>query len=286
MELSLANNLKVIYTGPATDTQGNLLGWHRMGEMLLCPQKYSYNHNLKLPQIERPELIIGTAFHTAAAHHYSKLGGVPDSDQLLDPVSALETITPPGQSIYHDQALKLWLDYLEAYPPALDMDCWPEIIGVEFAIIEQMGNHTHGQRADLVVQDRHGKVWIVDHKTVGGSGLADAEKSFTLSGQLIGLTALGKLRWGSNFGGVMVNRIEKKPGPLSRRFKRFSIPPAPDAVDKFAQMVEDFHQLVSLYKDRQPTRYPRVLDSGICATAYGGRGCDYQEYCKWGYQSK
>lgn len=273
---------KVIFTGPATDDQGNPLGWHRMGALFRCPQSYAYNHLLKLPQVERPELIIGTAFHTAAAHHYHIMGQLDGWQDLLDPVAALETVTPPGQSAYHAEAAKLWADYLVAYPPSVDRDCWPKIVGVEYAIIEQMGKYQHGQRADLIVEDRYGKVWIVDHKTVGGSAMGDVEKPFTLSGQLIGLTALGKLRWGPKFAGVMVNRVEKKPGPAARRFKRFAIPPAPDAVDRFSKLVADFHELVGLYEHRDPRDYPRLLDSSTCATAYGGRGCDYQELCKWG----
>lgn len=192
------------------------------------------------------------AYHTASdamalvAAKYGDLG-----EDLLGPVTAL----------------------LRAYI-AWNSGQGPQIRAVEEALETVFLGRRYTARADLVVVDRSGKVWIWDHKIVGKIE-GKSTRRYETSGQFLGLTHLGWRTYGDRFGGVQVNLL----GMAGPTFHRGVIQCAPAMLEAFPMTVARIEAEIAEYEaDRSRIRYSP--SEFTCMTPYGV--CPAIEICRIG----
>ncbi len=216
--------MKLLETGMSS------IGWHRHGAILTCPMKYSHQFLLGTAQGFSSGRSLGTALHLALAHHYLKLVDVEKFKQLLlwEPADAIDAYLGL-QSEQRAHAHVLWNLYLKEYPGAVDKRFWT-VMAVEEELFTTLDGAPYGQRADLVARRvEDGKVYIWDHKTMGGFGQGYGESQFTMSGQILGLTWIGRQLYKNEFAGVLLNCIRTTPAlTQNKRFFRVPAQSAPD----------------------------------------------------------
>lgn len=264
----------LLETGPSE------IGWHSHGSILTCPQKYAYGALLGLPQSYSKPRSLGTALHLAMAHWYFKAGS-PEAwaiSNLAEPEVAINLYLGLESEVL-SHAHYLWREYQEFYPIESDLAEW-QVLEVESDLRVSIDDIPYAQRADLVWKRRSdNKVFMVDHKTMGGFGNAYGVDQYAMSGQILGLQWIGKELYGPMYGGILINAIRTTPAKQTERFFRSPPPSAPDAVRRFPDLVRRARRLKVEFSKLAPLDYPRVADSTVCG-AYGG--CDYLATCRFG----
>ena len=271
---------KLINAGPSER------GWHRLESFNRCPQLYAYE---KLAGLEwtsmSPPLVKGILVHVGLAHYYqqrqaAQLGENPDewydADEAMGLVAA--DLGPMGAE-WLPLAMRAVAGYKAFYAQERH-----KVLEVEKELradvwIPQL-SHTvlYTQRADLITE-KDGKVWIWDHKTGFRTGQQMTTR-YILSGQFQGLRWFGQKLYGDKFGGLILNQVGL--GNKEIVYKRPSIPPAPNLLKQFPQVIADTETaMVTLEREaRDPWEYPKAASEQVCITPYGR--CPGFALCQWG----
>ena len=257
-------------------------GWHRIQNVIRCPRLFAWKEikGLEFP-ISAP-LVNGSLLHIALAHHYQILketqtGG--DPDQWLSPANAVLALAEKNS----DKS-PLWLNSVEriqdvylAYVNNWAYEQW-RVLEVEHEFRAYLGkeDHLYTQRADLVVEDPDGGVWIVDHKSAYRI-TSKTLRQHILDGQFIGYQLFGKAFYGPKFRGVIVNRVKLSP---AYDFDRRPIEPAPLALKHFVRVIEEGESRIRKWEGKPPLDWPMALNNQTCFGKYGK--CDAYELCRFG----
>ena len=277
---------KLLETGPSPR------GWHRLQDMLECPQKWSYRHNLGMePTIPATALMKGSLMHLALAHHYAikkdRDAGI--QTEWLDPFEAvlLKCQQEPEFTDVKNVVLEAMEKY-EAHWQVEDQN-W-RIIEIEqlayATITDPVEKTAEGEnkvylltgRFDMVMENQAGEVYVVDHKTT--SRLSKSHEQFyAMSGQLIGYDYMARKIFGDRLKGVMLNFVQLG---TANKFDRYVIPPRPNLTKQFEQTVMDAERRIAeLDKSgRDALEYPKAMNELTCFTRYGA--CAYMDTCKYG----
>jgi hypothetical protein len=73
------------------------------------------------------------------------------------------------------------------------------------------------KRFDMVVQAADGRYYIWDHKVTGGRITGDKAKQYVMDGQFAVNNIAGKLLFGRQFGGVILNFVMRRPPFINRK---------------------------------------------------------------------
>lgn len=273
---------KILNTGPSPR------GWHRLQLALECPQKYGWHYEVGLGQQgdkknDSPPLIKGSLIHLALAHHYSQIKAMQNDEdpaEFEDPCIAMEIVAKKNGEAWEkeiDTCRKTFLAYLDHYS-----DENLKILEVERLAYTSIQGHVFTGRFDLIYEDRRGKVWVCDHKTTGR--LHSKQRQFYgISGQLTGYAYMAAQIYGDKFAGVILNQIQHV---APYKFARNPLPPAPNLLHRFPQIVVDAESVIKGCKEsgRSPRNWPMAANELTCFSRYGA--CPYLERCTWGYQEK
>jgi hypothetical protein len=255
-------------------------GWHRLQSMLECPQKYAWQYELGVSTFneESPALIKGTMMHLALAQYYARKKnarlGLP-IDEYMEAKEALhaKAKVEVGWTEHLDQICDCYDQYLDFW----GQEDWT-VEEVEKLGFCKIGNHLFTGRFDLIIKDKSGTVYVMDHKTTSRIQ-ANQAQYYGISGQLIGYAYMAQAIYGSSFGGVILNQIQHT-GKM--KFKRINLPPAPNLIAEFPQIVMDTEKRISEIQkeDRDPTKWPKAINELTCYSRYGA--CPFIDQCKWG----
>ncbi len=269
--------MQLLSTGPSPR------GWHRLQLMLECPQKWAYKYKLDLDEdrSNAAPLVKGSMMHLALAHHYMRIQAVQEGknpEEWMHPVPALKAIAiqnGPEWAEHVDNLVKCYEAYCLQW-----LDESFEVLAVEKMAYAKIGEHVLTGRFDLVFRDRQGKVWICDHKTTGRLQ-ANQKKYYSISGQLVGYSYMGHQIYGEDFGGMILNQVQHR-NPF--KFARLRLPPAPNLLKRFPQVVDDAEKRIKELEDsgRPYDQWPMAINELTCYSRYGP--CPHMERCKWGIQ--
>lgn len=201
-----------------------------------------HGESLETEKVQQP-LFIGTGIHKSLELYYGM--GLDPQDVWDKWVDFNLKINEEESTMFTDenredieekrQLGNDMMDYYVDYSNENDSDWWDEVIAVEESfdvpIYTPKGNKSKADlcgRLDMVVKDKYGRIWIVDHKT--GSNI-DLNK-FRFSPQFTAYSYAGRIMYGDDFEGIIPNGVEKdvpkkpsinKNGSVSRR-KSSSVP--------------------------------------------------------------
>jgi hypothetical protein len=283
---------RLLDTGPSPEG----LGWHPIGTLLVCAQRYAQSYivdrPVRLAGVNPATVIsggtgqtlvnarrarsLGTVIHQALAHHYTVMGRLPGWEELFSPEEAIDQGAGPELSA---QAHVIWSQYTRAFPATADAQDW-EVLAVEQMMIVDLDGIPYGQRADLVARHRAtGRVYAWDHKTTGGPGGEKGVEKFALSGQILGLDYLTHRIYGPEAGnGVFINLIRTRPSATAiDRFTRQRAPAAPNALARFEDTVRHARRRLVVLQDVPPAEWPMTVDPWVCGS------CDYADRCRLGH---
>lgn len=274
------------------------MGWSDTGPFLLCPQLWAYKGPLGLDAEPTMPRMRGSLLHIGEAHWYGRRMIEQDGDDPDDYYPPLQAVVELAKR--NDQentwAKVKWLEPVEQVCGVLDRQMTDpfvdrhvaKILGVELELLADLNEHadehercedgSYSQRADLIIEDYDGQVWIVDHKGTGRVTKSTVN-AFEMDGQMLGYQWLGRSIWGERFGGVMVGLVE---WGKSERFIREGLKPAWDAINKFpTQVLRARRRREELLRTRDLWDFDRVMSShGACMHRYGP--CDFLSICKYG----
>lgn len=278
-------------------------GYHRLGLASVCLRSYAYTYADKVGSGEAGgrsssegtdsvPLIRGSLLHLGLAHHYAHqsirkhgyalVNGVriTDSEELLPPVEAVEQEAERNGILWTGHVPSI-VDCISAYARRWGNDDGWDILGIEHEYRMRLPKvprevSLYTQRADLVIREKAtGKIWIVDHKSAYMLNSKTA-KQYVLHGQFLGYQAIGRKEYGSEFGGVLLNRIKIN----GHEFDRRPTEPAPASVSGFVQNMVHVEQQILQYQGLPPERWPGTLHETVCVSKYGE--CPFFHRCQWG----
>lgn len=277
---------KLLETGPSPR------GWHRLQNMLECPQKWSYRYNLGMkPSIPAIALMKGSLMHLALAHHYMRKQDADNGieTEWLDPFDAIDlkcqqepdfvdakNVVQKGMEFYldhwqfEDQRWKVLEVEKLAYATIDDP--------VELAEDGTPKRYLLTGRFDMILENAAGDVYVVDHKTT--SRLTKSHEQFyAMSGQLLGYEYMARKIFGDRLRGVMLNLVQLG---TKNKCERLVIPPRPFLSSQFEQTVIDAERRIAQLdkSGRDALEYPKAMNELTCFTRYGA--CAFMDTCKYG----
>lgn len=269
---------KILNTGPSPR------GWHRLQSVLECPQKYAYQHELGLAAMDStaPPLIKGSMMHLALAQHYNRMkneGLGLDVDEWEEPEAAVIKQAEVEQG--WDEYVEMILDCYRAYIAHYTDEPFKVLEVEQLAYTQIFDKYLFTGRFDMVVEDRGGRVWVVDHKTTTRI-MARQTQYYGISGQLVGYAYMGKAIYGDRFAGMLLNQVQHTG---KHAFKRVRLPPAPNLTERFPYTVQDAEERIAELKEsgRKPSEWPMAMNELTCYHRYGA--CPFLESCKWGVET-
>ena len=143
-------------------------GWHRIEAAARCLRLFALKESGHVPFPESEPLIRGSLVHIGLAHIYARkkeadAGG--DPEQFYSPMDAVLKLAEKNGDRWVDM-VDHCCDMVNAYRMRWGDDRKWKVISVEEELRAKLrGRWLYTQRADLIVEDDFGKVWIVDHKT-------------------------------------------------------------------------------------------------------------------------
>ena len=268
--------MKLMNAGPSER------GWHRIESALRCPRLYAWEQSGQLERELSEPLVRGSLVHIGLAHHYQRLketqsGGNPDEwyscEEAIQILAQREAINSP----FWEKLVPLATDVCSAYKNNWLHESW-KILEVEYELRAHFGKekHLYTQRADLIVEDQDGKIWIVDHKTAYRI-VSKTLRQYTLDGQFIGYQMFGSAKYGSRFAGVILNRIKASP---KYDFDRRPIEPSPAALKDFIATLLEAERRVKKWEGKKPREWPMTLSNQVCYGKYGQ--CSAYNLCRFG----
>ncbi len=276
---------RIIYTGPSPR------GWHRLQLAAECLQRFAWTYPwaaegepppAKTPQSKKkpsPPLAKGTLVHLALAQHYARQRD--GEEGWEEPATAVDLIAKlEGTSEYADVAMKAYAAHTATYG-WLDREQWT-VLGVEDLLSTQIADkYLLTGRADLVVEDKAGRVFVVDHKTTGRIQRSHKE-FYAMSGQLLGYSHMAREKYGERFSGLLINLIEVG----GTKFERFQLPRSPHLEARFEQSIVDIEESIErmVESGRSVEDWPKAMSELVCYHRYGP--CKFIDKCKWGAEAK
>lgn len=268
---------KIIYTGPSPR------GWHRLQLAAECLQKYSWATEKKKQETaggdgkKSPALVKGSLIHLALAQHYARIrAGLDSVDDWVEPKRAVDLISQLEETTQYAQvATDAYDAYVKQYPD--DHLRWKILEVEELMDVQIAGRYRLTGRADLVVEDLGGRIWVIDHKTT--ARLTVRHKQFyAVSGQLLGYSHMARVKYGDRFAGLIVNLIQHG----TPKFERITLPRSPNLESKFERIVVDIEESIERVEaeGRDPGDWPKALNELTCYHRYGP--CDFLDQCRWG----
>ena len=276
-------------------------GWHGFENAARCLRLWAWQNvgGKKFPTTE--PLVKGSLLHVGLAHYYQRKM-VKNPEDYYTPAESVQVLAEQESDKAADfNAKNLWLSSIAPIIGALDAyeaeyaRCSWKPIAVEKELRAQVpidtDPHHQGllilshradrflftQRADLITQDAHGFMWIIDHKSCYRI-TSKTLRQFILSGQFLGYQVFGRKMYGKKFGGVILNRV-KLSEPYG--FERCAVEPAPVAVSGFLRMLKQTEQRLRDHDHlTDPLDYPPVFSDQTCYGKYGQ--CPAFELCRWG----
>jgi hypothetical protein len=268
---------KLIFAGPSER------GWHRVASILTCPRLSRLELAGELPQTESVYLIRGSLLHVGLAHYYQQKKDVAvgeDPARWLQPDQAVATLAAQEGAAWVDE-VDLVTTALADYLRYWSQEDWKPL-EVEHELRARIPHPVlkgetflFTQRADLIVEDEAGQVWIVDHKTASRINNASLDQ-YILSGQMVGYQHFGRAIYGARFAGVILNRI-KIYAPLE--YDRRALPPAPVATAGFVKTLQ-WAEYLDHIVPMDPAQAPMATRDSACYGKYGK--CSAFNHCRFG----
>mgnify|MGYP003627749133 FL=1 len=257
-------------------------GWHRIESALRCPRLYAWEHSGQMERVLSEPLVRGSLIHIGLAHYYQRLketqtGGNPDDWYPCEEAIQILAQQESAASPLWEKLVPLAIDVCTAYKNNWLRESW-KILEVEFELRARIGEkkYLYTQRADLIVEDLDGKVWIVDHKTAYRI-VAKTLRQYTLDGQFLGYQMFGHAKYKEAFGGVILNRIKASP---KYDFDRRSLEPSPAALRDFVPALLEAERRVESLEGKPPREWPMTVSNQVCYGKYGQ--CDAYNLCRFG----
>ena len=268
---------KLLETGPSPR------GWHRLQTVLECPQKFAFKYLLDSERQRKhsPALTKGSMMHLALAHHYLREKCVQHGENPEEWLNGKEALRASAEKNPEESE---WLDLIsdcyDAYCDRWRTDTF-KVLEVEQLAYTKIDDYLFTGRLDLIVEDGKGRVYVIDHKTTTRI-MASQAKYYGISGQLVGYGYMAHQIYAERYHGVMLNQIQHTG---TYKFKRISLPPAPNLYRKFPQTVRDAEETIERLEKsgRSPVDYPMVMNELSCYHRYGA--CEFLDTCKWGMRS-
>ena len=278
---------KLVDTGPSE------FGWHRYDD-LRCLRLYALSHGADMRTIPASALVRGSMAHVALGQHYARLQMTQQDKDPDEFYHVREGLAAYGETLTSDAAREVYSQYFgetlalhNQYLAQYGTDPRWKVIGVEeqFKVQVRDGDkqYPYTQSCDLVVQDRQtGEVFMIDHKTMARQTPRVIER-YEANGQFVGYQWLGKLRYKEQFGGVIINALQKPKKGGRWGFNRVFVRPAPG-------MIRDFKKFIILSQRRLAAAteefgenwddWPSAPHSGNCYGPYGA--CQFLDRCRRG----
>jgi len=211
---------------------------------------------------------------------------ITDHERFYEPLDAMalaaDRWAAEGSKIAH-KLLPLTQDAVEHYIKhwrGTSSDRF-DVVGVEFPMRTKIfGTRLFTCRADLGIRNRQG-VYIVDHKSSSAPTAAKTLMRYALSGQIHGLHGFGRMHWGKEYKGVIINIIGAR-APFKMRRER--PPAAPAMTARFPQIILDTEAAIEALTDRDPWKWPVAANEFVCMTPYGK--CPAWDLCAWGNRKR
>jgi hypothetical protein len=271
----------LIFTGPSPR------GWHRIGQFLECPQKYAWayeagdkGHRAPTGPIdEATPLVRGSLIHLGLAQHYAQMREYQqgrDPASYYDPEEAMRIVADAKGEAYQREVDEM-VKCVAAY-----QDHWHsedfKVLRVEELYEGTFEGYPLTGRLDLVIEDKAGRVFVMDHKSTGF--LSAKQRTFySISGQMHAYRWLASMQYGERLGGMRVNMIQHTNG---YKFQRFDLDPAPHMFTQFPRIIREAEEQIAAYKaeGRAPQMWPMAVSELTCFHRYGA--CEHMDKCKWG----
>ena len=285
------DDAKIIYTGPSPR------GWHRLQLAAECLQKFAWAYRSPGEKDDKtsPALAKGSLIHLALAQHYARMraGLTPHHDDLKDlaavqdnpsdwvePEKAVRLISQlEGTEKYADVAIDAYRSYILQYPD--DHLKWKILEVEQLMEVYIAGKYRLTGRADLVVEDLAGRIWVIDHKST--ARLTSRQKQFyAISGQLLGYSRMAREKFGDRFAGLIVNLIQHG----TAKFSRIVLERSPNLEARFDRIVVDIEESIERMdaEGREHDDWPKSINELTCFHRYGA--CDFLDQCRWGAGAK
>ena len=224
-------------------------------------------------------MVRGSLLHLGLAQHYSQMR---EYQQGKNP--DLYYAPEEAMRIMADAKGGLWADNVENMIACIDAyrDYWHsedfKILHVEELFQGEFGGYPLTGRLDLVIEDRQGRVYVIDHK--GSAMVNDKQRQFySMSGQMHAYRWLGAIAFGERLAGVRLNLVQHT-GKF--KFIRVDCEPAPHMFARFPALVaETERSIAQLQSENRPVNeWPMAMTELTCFHRYGK--CRFAEQCKWG----
>lgn len=283
------------------------LGWSTLGTYLLCARQGALREftrragGLTLP---RPAPTLGTLVHAGLAQHYAQRRGAQingitnwaDASEAIEHearqgMAALAAANLPktqytdGVKVWADAAKKAQVLVLQHENRWARLEHRWIIRAVETVVTFALSGVEFTARLDLVIEDEHGKIYIIDHKTAGVWGYTQ-RLGYALSGQILAFQLCGPalLRGamaGKTWGGVILNIIGTG---TSATFLREPPMHAPEGLRTFPQTVAKAAEIRTEALKQDPQDVPGAYHEKACRTPYGL--CDFIDRCRVGTETQ
>ena len=268
----------IIYTGPSPR------GWHRIGQFLECPQKYAWAHESgsgggHRDGQESTPLVRGSLIHLGLAQHYARVRETQNGKpaDLYYPSEEAMRIVAAAKGGAYEAEVQTCIDCVHAY-----MDYWHnedfKVLRVEELYEGFFEGYRLTGRLDLVIEDRQGRVFVIDHKSTGF--LSSKQRVFySISGQMHAYRWLASMQYGERLGGMRINMLQHSNG---FKFQRFDLDPSPHMFTQFPRIIKEAEEQIARYKaEGRPLHlWPMAISELTCFHRYGA--CEHMDKCKWG----
>lgn len=256
-------------------------GWHRLETALRCPRLFAWKQQGLAREIS-PPLVKGSLLHIGLAHYYIRKQAEQqgtDPERYLSPEDAILALAEKNEEESHLWALATddIIHAYRAYAHNWGSESW-KVISVEEQLKAHVGpkQHPYTQRADLIVEEADGRVWIVDHKSAYRIN-SKTLTQYIMDGQFIGYQMFGHAKYKERFGGVILNRVKlSQPYDFDRR----ALEPAPQALRHFTQVIIEGERRIAQGGDKPPEEWPMTLTNQVCFGKYGQ--CPAYNLCRFG----
>lgn len=279
---------QLLVTGPSRK------GWHRLQTFLECPQKFAWKYPREAGSADRsntqdwihrqgtslpsPPLIRGSLIHLGLAHHYARMKAKHEGKDPEDFYTPQEAVRVYGSQQGWDLYVEPMVACVEAY---MDHFCRENLRIVEVETPHTVtfldGNDITG-RLDLVVEDRAGRIYVIDHKTT--VSYSDSQRTYySMSGQFMAYTWLGIATWGDRFAGMKINFIQHTE---PYKFIRVDTLPAPALLRKLPTTIAHAERQIRFLREMYPdvNDWPTANSELTCVHRYGE--CEFIRQCRFG----
>lgn len=274
----------LVFTGPSPR------GWHRIQTFLECPQRYAWTYeggsghgsakaSANEEEGEAAPLVRGSLIHLGLAQHYSQMREYQngrDPELYYAPEDAMRIMAEAKGGVWAAEVEDM-IRCVNAY-----RDYWHsedfKVLHVEELFQGEFEGYPLTGRLDLVVEDRAGKVWVIDHK--GTAFLNEKQRQFySMSGQMQAYRWLAAGVYGERLAGVRLNLIQHT---KTFKFQRVDTEPAPHLFRRFPESVRYAEEEIARLKalNLPANEWPMAMTELTCFHRYGK--CKFAERCKWG----